>query len=552
MGRWSLGALCALVGFAACGDDATPPLAPPAVGTFVPQDNQMQRLLARQYRNSIELLLGAEARAAAAPPADTRLHGFSSIASSQLSLNDELVAQYEGSALAVATAAMGNGERIAQLMDCQPTETVDAACYRSFIERFGRLAWRRPLQDDEVSDYVALASKGADEFDDFYAGLQYVLAAMLQSPNFLFRVELGEADDTGVLRLTPYELASRLSFFLHDRTPSETLLDAAEAGDLATAEGVRLITEQLVAQQETRAATASFFEEYLTLIELDNVAKDPALFPSYSKELAQSMGRETAKLIDDVVFARNAPLTELFDADYTFVDQRLAEHYGTWPPSGATWTKMTLPTEQGRLGILSHASILTRQAHTTNTSATYRGLFIMERFLCQTMSPPPSDVVTELPPSSVAPTLRERIAVHLENPDCAKCHEVSDPLGLALENFDAIGQFRTEENGEVIDARVHINGLGEFEGAVGLGTMLANNPDVMDCVMRNVVRHALGHVETASERPELDALHVAFADSGYRFKSLLVELANSELFRTVGQPSDTLAMDPEPTSGGGS
>jgi len=542
-------------GFAACADHSTPAPGPDAPGdqtvSIDPAPSPLRRLLARQYVNSIDYLLGENAALAADPPNDSQLNGFASIAAAQLSYHDITVAQLEQSARAVATAAMGNTARIAELLGCEPTGASDEACARSFVERFGRLAFRRPLIDAERDNYLAVATKGANLNGDFYAGIELVIAAMLQSPHFLYQVEIGVPDTRPTppkkaerKRLTALELATRMSFFLQDRTPSAELLDAAEAGELDSTAGVRTWAQRLLAQAPARQASEAFFQEYLRLDELDEHYKDPNRFPDYSQQLAQSMKRETLKLVDDVLWERGDPLHALLTIDYTFVDKRLAEFYGVAPPlDGVEWTRTALPVEQQRAGILSHASVLTAQSHSTSTSPTHRGLFVLEAFLCRTMPPPPEDVVTELPPTSTAPTMRERLAVHLENDVCRACHYESDQIGLTLENYDAMGVFRTKENGTVIDAKVKINSVGEFDGVRELGKLLASDSEVSFCMLRQVLRHATGHIELNREFNALRLIEKRWIAAQYSYPALLLELVTSELFRTMGVETNETASD---------
>jgi hypothetical protein len=495
----------------------------------------MRRLLGRQYVSTVRMLLGDAAAAAADPPDDDQLNGFQSIAASQMAMTDNLVRHYESSARAVAAAAVKDVAVMSELVTCTPESTVDEACYRSFIEHFGRLAYRRKLVEEEIADYLDIATMAGEELRDFASGVEYVIGSMLQAPSFLFQIEVGEPTPAGTRRLTGLEVATRMSFLLNDTSPNDALLDAAESGELDTSEGVRKWAQELVEQPAARQAMRGFFSEYLVLDGLEKVPKDPNMFPDWSSELAQSMKGETLLFIEDLVFERNRPIHELFTASYTFVDQAMASHYGVQGPAEEVpWTRASLPMEQGRSGILSHASILSRQAHATSTSATYRGLFIMERFLCTTMPPPPPDVNTELPPSSQAPTLRERIAVHQEADSCRACHYMSDNLGLSLENFDAVGRWRSHENGALIDPSVDLDGVGAFSGAQELGSLLAERPDVLRCILRQVYRHATGHVEVDGERKALEALDDRFAGVDHKFKALLVELCASELFRIVG------------------
>jgi hypothetical protein len=495
----------------------------------------MRRLLARQYVNSIAAVLGDAAAAAADPPEDPSLNGYQSIAASQYAMTDELVVRYEASARAVAAAAMGDAAHVVDLAGCEPAATDDAACFESLVRRVGRLLWRRPVTDEEAADYVDVAVFAAEQLDDPWVGFQFALTTMLQSPGFLYEVAVGEpiAGSSGVNRLTGLEIASRMAFVLTDTTPSEALLDAAEAGELDDPAGVARWARELLGQPEARRAVQSFFAEMLELDGIEQLPKDPLLFAEWSSDLGRSMKGETLRLVTDVTLDRDAPFGEIFTSEYTFVDARLAAHYGVAPPHDAAWTRTSLPIHQERAGILSHASIMSAQAHSNSTSVTYRGKFILERFLCLPVPPPPADVVTVLPPSSTAPTMRERLEVHLTDKTCRGCHIAFDPMGLALENFDPIGRWRDKENGATIDASAEHYLLGPFDGVKQLGAALAAAPIVHECVVRNLYRYATGHVETEGEVPAIQELAAKFAEGGYRLRGLLVDLVSSETFRTI-------------------
>lgn len=554
-GALSLALLSPLVtGSAGCSETTT--TEPPGPETplpegFSPATAPIRRLLARQYVNAVRSFFGGQAAAVADPPADQLINGFSTIAAAQLSLTDAMVATYERSARAVAAAAIADPARFAAFLECTPSGADDSACLTAFVERFGRRAFRRPLTEAEMTDYVELGLSAADTLGAFEHAIEFVIVGMLQSPHFLFQVELGaplpegdvEAQDEdidGAHRLNGFEVASRMSFFLLDTPPSEALLDAAEAGELDDPEGIAAWATELVNSNAAKHATRSFFTEYLALSELPDVAKSPDLFPEYSAELAASMEEETMRLIVDIIYERQAAITELFTADYSIVDEALAEHYGMMAPHDADWTKSPIPADQGRRGILGHASVATMHSHPDSTSVTFRGLFVVERFLCNSMPPPPEGVVPELPPSSVAPTMRERVAVHLEDPLCASCHQITDPIGLALENMDPIGRWRTKENGVTIDAAAEHYVIGAFDGIEGLGDALAGAPEVTNCMLRQLYRYATGHVEIESELPALEQLHEGFQAGGLKFKDLLVDMVASEVFRTVQPPEDPL------------
>lgn len=498
----------------------------------------LRKLVARQYRNAVRDLLGVDAALAAAPPADAPMNGFESIGAAQFALGDTEVRQYEESARAVAAAGMGNPASIAALADCSPTSPPEAeTCQRVFVERFGRLAWRRPLDKEEIDLYAAVAKKAAEELNDFYAGIEYATAALLQSPNFLYQVELGEPDlqVPGARKLTGYEMASRISFFLLDTTPDEALLTAAEAGKLATAEGVREAARALLGTPAAREALRGFYDEFLRLRDLPKLVKDGEFYPQFSPSLAQAMQEETLALIDDVVWERNADYRDVLDADYTFVNAELAAFYGLPTPEEEGFSRVVLPPEQKRGGIFGHAGFLSLFAHATSTSPTLRGRFVRERMLCQSIPAPPNNVVTELPSDAEAKTMRDKLAAHQKDPSCSGCHKLMDNIGFGLENYDGIGVFRTMENGVTIDTKSDVDGV-VFDGAKELGSALRNDDDVSMCVVRNIFRFATGHVETKGEKVAMEALGQAFADSGYKLQDLLVEVVASDAFRLVGTP----------------
>ncbi len=520
---------------AACEGEQAPPVDPIVSSAVQPAPAAMRRLLARQYVNSVELMFGDLAASAAKPPPDTELNGYQTIASSQLALNDELVAQYEQSSRAIAAAALADTDRRAALIGCDPETEGASSCYQRFVSRIGRLAFRRNLADEELEDLVAVAETANEQLGAFDRGIEYAIVALLQSPSFLFQIEIG--DPTGgkgaARKLNGFEMASRLSLFLLDRCPNAALLDAAAAGELDTEEGVRKHAGAMIKLPQARRAATAFFTEYLVLADIENMPKDPVLFPDYSPYVARSMQRETLELVNEIVWRRNAPITELLTADYSFIDDSLATIYEVDAPA-EPWTSMSFPEVQGRRGILSHASILAMQAKADSTSVTRRGMFVLERLLCSSMPPPPEGVVAVLPPSSEAPTMRERVAVHLKKDVCAGCHKLVDGIGLALENFDPIGRWRAKENGAVIDASGEHGFLGSFVGVAELSEQLVESERATDCMVRNLYRHATGHIETKDEIPSLETVHARFRESGFRWRELLVELSASPLMRSVG------------------
>ncbi len=505
---------------------------------FTPAPGGLRRVLGRQYVSSVRVLLGDTAAQAATPPTDASLHGFDSIAAAELSLPPTAVAAYEASARAVAEATVADPAALAGVLPCSPAGPADAACLRQFVTSFGRLAWRRPLDPAEIDRVSAIALAAAQAYTDFNAGVAYAISALLQSPNFLYLVEVGEPDpeNPAVRRLTPRELITRASFFLLGRTPDAALLDIADQGPLEP-DAMRDIARQLIALPEAREEVSRFYEEILRIRGIEDISKASELFPQWSPELAQAMKEETLHLLEDVIWTRDADVRELITADYTYVNQDLAALYGVAPPPGDGFVRVTLPAEQMRSGILSTSAFLSRFAHPNQTSPTRRGLFVRTALLCEEVQPPPPGVSTTLPGPTSDMTLKQQLEQHMKDPTCNGCHSFIDPIGFALENYDSVGAFRTVDNGHPVDSKAEgVIGLGSFASAQDLGQLLKDDPRVSLCMVKNLLRSSLGHLETPGEEPAIEAVHEAFGASGYRMKDLLVELVASPAFQLVGEP----------------
>lgn len=507
---------------------------------FVPPPGGMRRLLDYQYVNSIEYMFGPEAAAVAKPPNDQALHGYTSIGATELSPGLDLVETYEASALAVANAAIANPETLASLVPCIESSP-NQDCYVQVAETLGHIAWRRPLTADEVSAVVAIADQAqAWAGGDFYAGLKYELVRILLAPDFIYVVETGVQDQQrpDAYWLTGPEVVTRMSLLFVGRIPSLTLLEAAEAGNYDDLESLRSLATAMLADARAPEALSEFFAEYLALSDIS--AKDPVQFPLYSVTLVESMVQETELLLRDIIWTQDTDFRSFFDADYTFVDAHLAELYGIEPPA-EPWAKVSLPAEQNRAGFIGHASMLARNSHGDGNSTTRRGQYIQQRMLCYTVPPPPPEVIPELPdiPEGEEMTLRELMEkIHLEPESCAQCHVHMDTLGFPLENFDALGAWRTQEaNGLPIDPVAEYEGFGLMENAADLAANVAMDARTGRCIVNNIIRFGRGSLESpANDGHKLAALYGSFEASNYRFKQLLVEFVTSDLFRQVGAP----------------
>ena len=547
---WWIGAVLVVSG--ACDGHIDEPTAPePEVyrAPFAPQPGPMRRLAASEYRRTVQDLLGD---AVVPPPVlekDPRSggdYGLIAVGVANVSLSARGVEAYETASYDLAEQALNSDYRDA-LVGCTPAATVDAACADAFIRHFGRRAWRRPLSTDERARLVALAGEAAERLGDFHRGLQFAVAAMLQSPYFVFRTEVGRPSQEypGWHRLTDWELATRLAYFLWATTPDDELLDATAAGVLSTPEGLDGQVRRLLGDDRARQGMRAFFEDMLLLERLDEMSKDPTVFLHFSSEVGASAREETLRTLEHMVFDRDADYREIFTTRTTFIDRRLAAIYSVPAPAREGFGLHEHPEESLRRGLLGHVSFLAANAHVATTSPTLRGAYIRRTFMCASIPVPPPDVNTSIPEATIeAPTLRQRVARHLEEPVCAGCHLLMDPLGLGVEHFDALGRYRELENGAPIDASGRLSSTASFEDARSLGEALAEAPEVPRCLVQTLYRYGTGHIEVASEGEALYQYEQRFAESGYRVRDLLHAIATSEAFQLVAPPQQT-AVIPE-------
>ncbi len=512
----------------AAGDAAPPrPEAP-----FVPGEPVMPRLTATQYRNTLTDVFGEDLPRTPVEP-DTNPYLFYSIGAATTEVSETGVEQYAEAAFLVAEAVFADPARRARVLTCEPA---DEACLDAYVRGLGRRLFRRPLGEDEVAQWLAVARDTAG--DDPLVGAESVLAGMLQSPAFLYRAEVGEpAGATN--RYTSWEMAARLAFLLTDAAPDDALLDAAARGELLDDASLEAHARRLLETPRAREAVQAFFAQYFDLGGLRDVDLDPAQYPGFSPGLLRAMETEVRLLVDDVVFRRGGDVRTLFSAPRAYVNRDLAALYGVDAP-GATATAF-VPVEFGpetpRAGLLTLGAFLTMNAHRTETSPTLRGKFVRERVLCQEVPPPPPDVDLNLERRADSPpTLRERLEEHRSNPTCAGCHAFIDPPGFLFEHYDSMGRYRETAEGHPIDSSGDLDGL-PLTDALDLADVIADDDRVGKCIARQLFRYASGRLEARAERPALKALERAFAESGYDFRALLVALVLSDAFRLVAPVS---------------
>ncbi len=498
----------------------------------------LRRLTRLEYANSLHDLLGSDLDISLALPADEVADEgfeFQSVGAARATTTSLGVQQYETQALDVAEQVFSDGPRREALVGCAPA-SVDDPCVGSFLSAFGRRVFRRPLSSDELSRYSALVLAGDDAFD-VWRGLQAATTAFLSSPHFLYRAELGAVDDSEPdgtrLRLDDFEVATRLSYLLWNTTPDDPLLDAAESGALASPQGLVDTLDRLLASPRSEQPFVRFFSEWLGFRGVTELPKDAARFPGYSPSLAEAMQGELETYVQQEIVRGGKSVLGLFDTKSTYVNAELAAFYGLPALTGDAFQKVTLPADSKRGGLLTFAGLLTANSRSVSTSPTLRGRFIRERLLCQDIPPPPPNVDAALPPppeDGAVETMRERLARHTTEAACAGCHSQMDPLGLALEHFDAIGDYRELDQGKAIDATGDIDGL-TFDGAVELGQLLAQHPLAARCVGAQLSQHAWGQKAEADNAWIFDALAVDFGQASFGVHALVASVVTHDSFR---------------------
>jgi len=377
---------------------------------------------------------------------------------------------------------------------------------RPLLSRLMRRAWRRPVKRSEVARLTKLVEAAVGAGDTFEQGMQLALSAVLVSPNFLYRIEPASKHASGIELLGDYEMASRLSFFLWSSVPDPRLLDLAERGFLSDPAFLMAEAKRMLADPRADALADNFAVQWLELRMLEDAMPDPDRFPAWSPELRDAMLRESTLFFRSVLREKRSVFT-LIDADYTFVNERLARHYGFSGVTGDEFRRVELKAPR-RGGVITQASVQTVTSNPTRTSPVKRGKWILENVL-DAATPPPPPGVSAFPDGvdvSVAATLREQLAVHREKASCAVCHNRMDPLGLALENYDAIGRWRDSDNGHPIDASGQLPSGVALDGPASLKKVLRRGDGFVRCLTKKLFLYAIGREITTADELAIDRL----------------------------------------------
>ena len=505
---------------------------PPA---FAPAPGLLRRLTRNQFRNAVKDVFGYDVNVNDLD-ADSFTANFASIGASTVVTSDRGAEQYNTAIENAVNAVFADATKRSQFIGCTPSGQSNDACVRGFIQKLGPRAWRRPLESAELDRFVALAASASTTLGSASEGARWATVALFSSPSFLYRPELGAASSGGGLRLSGPEIASRLSFLIWNSLPDQTLMDQATGGMLATADGIRTAATRMLNATAGRESVAGFAEEYMRLDRIGTQAKDPGLFPEYGANLQTAMVRDIRDTWASLAFDDQASFYDLFTTTKVVVNADLARLYGI-DATGLTSTAFqirALPAGGARSGLLSKAGLLSEFTNQQSGSPTLRGKFIRESLMCLTIPPPPAGVNTAVvdQPTDVPMTRRQKLEVHMTNDSCAACHKFMDPLGFPLENFDAIGKYRTTDNGLPVDPSGSFDGVAVAD-ANALGVAASQSVTVAQCLVRKYYAYAVGHEERQVDGSALNTLATAFKASGFRMRDLILAIVTNDAFSVV-------------------
>jgi hypothetical protein len=432
--------------------------------------------------------------------------------------------------------ATGRGETPSRdrIFVCRPADAAgEEACARKILSRVARRAFRRPVTDSDVRPLMGFYQRGRRE-GDFDTGIQKALGAMLMSPDFLFRVEQdpkGAAPGTAY-RISDHELASRLSFFLWSSIPDGELLKLADEGKLKDSAILRQQVSRMLKDTKSQALVSNFAGQWLQLRNLETAKPDPEIFSNFDESLRKSFRQETEMFFESIL-RENRSVLDLLDANYTFLNERLAEHYGVPKIYGSQFRRVAV-TDPKRGGLLGQGSVLTVTSYPNRTSVVQRGKWVLENLLGTPPPPPPPDIPELKPHASDGRVLtsREQMEMHRANPTCASCHSRMDPIGFALENYDAVGKWRAKDGESEIDTSGKLPDGTKFEGPAGLKKLLVETyrDDFVTTAAEKLLIYATGRGLDAHDMPTVrDIMRKASTDN-YRLSSLITAVVESKPF----------------------
>ncbi len=497
-----------------------------------------QRLTAAQYRQMVSDIFGPDIKLGGRFEPGLRKNGLLAVGGSAVAMSPSGFEQYDTMARTISSQIVDEKHRDA-LIGCKPADAKkpDQGCATAVLSKYARLLFRRPASDKEIAGPVAMAAQAAEAKSDFYVGLSYGLAELLDSPSFIFRKDIAEPDPSNAakLRLTGYSKASRLSFFLWNAGPDDELLRAAGAGELDTRSGLKKQVDRMLATPRLENGVRAFFTDFLDFDQFDSLAKDAAIYPVFGQKVAHDAQEQTLRTLTDLLVTQKGDYRDIFTTRKTFLTRNLGVVYQVPVASETGWEAHEFPMDDPHAGVLTQLSFTELHAHPGRSSSTLRGKAVREILLCQIVPSPPANVNFTVVQDTGNPefkTARERLTAHRTEATCAGCHKIMDPIGLGLENFDGAGQFRMTENGAPIDPSGEIDGI-KFSDTAGLGRALHDNPSATACLADSLYRYAAGRDFDPGEKEWRKYPGQQFAQNGYRLPDLMRTIATSDAFYAV-------------------
>ncbi len=498
-------------GAAACDDSK------PALGK-----RRLRLLSAAEYQATMQDLTGITTDLTGDFPKQTKSReGFDNL-SDQMVVTDSHASAYYEAADRAASFLVGRG---VASNDCKRNE---AACAKDYIATFGKRAWRGPLSDADVARVLQVfnTGRGLGNYDD---GIKLAITAMLISPRFLYRYEVGTAKGDHY-ELSSWEMAQALSYMYWGTMPDEALFKLAEKDELKKPEVIAREAKRLLTNARSRQMTAKFAQTWLGTDGVLSVNKDTGLYPEFNSDLRQKLLSETSNFFNDVVFNRNGKFSDLFDANYTIGDQQLAQYYG----GNLSGNRVTY-NGNDRRGLLGHASILATYAEAAESSPIRRGVYVYDHLLCQPLPPPPPELQVQPPPRDDKATTRERFAVHSSAAQCAGCHRMIDGVGFGMEDMDAVGKFRSLEHNRPVDASGNLASIDNkdtpFRGTAALGALVASSPTARACFSKQALRFAAGRIETTADACAVRDLYEDFSANDFNLQTVFLKIPLHDSFR---------------------
>lgn len=490
----------------------------------------IRRLNRAEYNNTIRDLLGISFQPANDFPQDDVGYGFDNIGD-VLSLPPLLMEKYLAAAEKIVEKTLASPEARKRVFFVA-TQNEESA--RQILERFASRAYRRPLRREELPRLLRFVTMAEKNRDGFETGIGLAMQAILVSPHFLFRVEIDRrpSDPKEIHSISDHELASRLSYFLWSSMPDDELFELASKKTLHEPETLEKQVRHMLKDPRSRALVDNFAGQWLQLRSLKEFKPDPDLFPQFDEKLRSAMLRETELFFENVI-REDRSILDFIDSDYTFVNERLAKHYGLSGVRGEEFRRVSL-TGTPRGGILTQAAVLSVTSNPTRTSLVKRGKWILDNIL-GTPPPPPPPGVEELKDdkqAALSGTVRQRTEQHRANPNCASCHQRMDPLGFGFENFDAIGAWRTHEGKHAIDSTGTLPGGQSFKGPAELRKILKTRQEAFTrCLTEKLLTYALGRGVERYDRCAIDDIVKSAGKDHYKFSRLVIDIVKSDPFQ---------------------